>query len=83
MMMAFRRIETVYVQSSLGFIDAGLTQGFERSAISSISTGGTREWWDASKGAFSTSFAIWVDEQLATHPVQPIHAGLGFKPGAS
>ena len=79
MVMAFRRIETVFVQRSLGFIDARLTEGFERSAISSIATGGAREWWDSSKGAFSVDFASWMDEQLATNPVSPIHVGLGLQ----
>ncbi len=77
--MAVRRIETVFVQRSLGFIDARLTEGFERSAISVFASGGTREWWEASKRAFSDDFASWIDQQLATNPIKPIHAGLGLK----
>jgi hypothetical protein len=79
MMMAFRRIETVFVQRNLGFIHARLTEGFERSAISSIAVGGARQRWETSKGAFSDDFALWVDEQLATNPIKPIHAGLGLE----
>jgi len=79
MAMAFRRIETVFVQRSLGFIDARLTEGFERSAISAFSSGGVREWWEASKRAFSDDFSSWIDQQLATNPIKPIHAGLGLK----
>ena len=79
MAMAFRRIETVFVQRSLGFIDARLTEGFERSAISAFASGGAREWWKASKRAFSDDFASWIDQQLATNPIKPIHAGLGLK----
>lgn len=77
MMMAFRRIETVYVQRSLGFIGANLTQGFERSAVSSLTTGGSRQWWETSKRAFSDDFVRWMDEQLATNSNEPIHVGLG------
>jgi hypothetical protein len=79
MTMAFRRIETVFVQRSLGFIDARLTEGFERSAISGFASGGARQWWEATKTAFSDDFASWFDEQLATNPLKPIHAGLGLK----
>jgi hypothetical protein len=63
MTMAVRRIETVFVQRSLGFIDARLTEGFERSAVSGFATGGAREWWEASKRAFSDDFASWIDQQ--------------------
>jgi hypothetical protein len=78
-MMAFRRVETVFVQRSLGFISARLTEGFERSVLSGLSDGGARQWWETSKAAFSDDFASWVDEQLATSPIKPIHVGLGLK----
>ena len=77
--MAVRRIETVFVQRSLGFIEARLTEGFERSAVSGFATGGAREWWEATKQAFSDDFASWFDQQLATNPIRPIHAGLGLR----
>ena len=79
MTMAVRRIETVFVQRSLGFIDARLTEGFERSAVSGIATGGAREWWETSKRAFSDDFASWFDQQLATNHIKPIHAGFGLR----
>jgi hypothetical protein len=78
MAMAVRRIETVFVQRSLGFIDARLTEGFERSAVSAFASGGAREWWEASKLAFSDDFASWLDQQLATNNIKPMHAGLGL-----
>jgi hypothetical protein len=81
MMMAFRRVETVVVQRHLGSIDPELTEGFERSALSTLRSKGAREWWEATKGAFSTLFSTWVDDRLATNPPKPIHAGLGL--GAS
>jgi hypothetical protein len=78
MMMAFRRVETVVVQRHLGSIDPELTEGFERSALSTLRSRGAREWWEASKGAFSTLFSTWVDDRLASNPPPPIHAGLGL-----
>ena len=78
MRMAFRRVETVYVQRSFGFIAPRLTEGFERSALSAVIAGGAREWWEASKDAFSADFASWVDHELATNQIRPIHAGLGL-----
>jgi len=78
MMMAFRRVETVVVQRYLGFIDRELTEGFERSALSVLQSKGVRQWWDGSKGAFSNVFSAWVDENLASNPPRPIHAGLGL-----
>ena len=78
MMMAFRRVETVVVQRHLGFIDRELTEGFERSALSALHAKGVRQWWDASKGAFSNLFSAWVDEKLASNLPRPIHAGLGL-----
>jgi hypothetical protein len=77
MMMAFRRVETVVVQRYLGFIDPELTKGFERSALSVLNAAGMRQWWEASKGAFSNLFSAWVDENLASNLPPPIHAGLG------
>ena len=78
MMMAFRRVETVVVQRHLGFIDRELTEGFERSALSALHAKGVRQWWDASKGAFSNLFSAWVDEKLASNLPPPIHVGLGL-----
>jgi hypothetical protein len=77
-MMAFRRVETVVVQRHLGFIDPELTEGFERSALSALHAKGVRQWWEASKGAFSNVFAAWVDEKIASDLPRPIHAGLGL-----
>jgi hypothetical protein len=79
MMMAYRRVETVVVQRHLGFIDSELTEGFERSALSALGSKGARQWWEASKGAFSDLFSTWVDEKLASNLPRPIHAGLGLE----
>jgi hypothetical protein len=77
-MMCFRRIETVFVQESMGFVDSRLTQGFRRSALSALLNQGMREWWEQSKGAFSDEFAAWVDEELAKGGISGIHAGMGI-----
>jgi hypothetical protein len=78
MMMTYRRLETVVVQRHLGLIDSELTEGFERSALSALRSKGVRQWWDASKDAFSNLFSAWVDEKLASNLPRPIHAGLGL-----
>ena len=79
MMMAFRRVETVVVQRHLGFIDAHLTEGFERSALSVLASRGARQWWDGSKGAFSNIFSAWVDGKLSSNAPPPMHVGLGLE----
>ena len=79
MMMAYRRVETVVVQRHLGFIDRDLTEGFERSALSVLHSKGVRQWWDASKDAFSNLFSAWVDEKIASSLPRPIHAGIGLE----
>jgi hypothetical protein len=78
MMMAFRRVETVVVQRHLGFINPELTAGFERSALSVLGSRGVHQWWDTSKGAFSSLFSAWADESLALNLPGPIHAGFGL-----
>ena len=78
MMMAFRRLEMVVVQRHLGFIDPDLTEGFERSALSVLSSEGARKWWESSKSAFSDLFSSWVDEKVASNLPRPIHTGLGL-----
>ena len=78
MMMAYRRVETVVVQRHLGFIDCELTEGFERSALSVLHSKGVRQWWDASKDAFSILFSAWVDEKIASNLPRSIHAGFGL-----
>ena len=79
MMMSFRRVETVVVQRHLGAIDADLTHGFERSALSALRAPGTRQWWETAKGGFSDLFSTWIDQQLAADLPQAMHAGLGLE----
>jgi hypothetical protein len=78
MMMIYRRLEAVVVQHHLGLIESGLTEGFERSALSALASTGARQWWEGSKSAFSAIFSTWVDAKIAANPPQAIHAGLGL-----
>ncbi len=79
LVMAFRRLEAVYVQRILGSIDPRMTQGFERSVISILTNGGAAEWWHSTKTAFSTQFAAHIDAQLASGVHAPLHPGFGRK----
>ena len=72
-MMVFRRLESVYVQRTLGSVAEELTGGFERSGISSIASGGGAEWWGTAKPAFNESFVAYVDEKLASGSFPVVH----------
>ena len=80
-LMIFRRLESVYVQRRLGSIEQELTEGFERSALSTIGSGGGAEWWQSAKLAFSTSFVAHVDEKLASGSLPVVHSELQPSPG--
>jgi hypothetical protein len=77
LVMTFRRLEAVYVQRLFGSIDPMRTQGFERSVISILLTGGAAEWWKSTKTAFSAEFAAYVDAQLTSNIHASIHPGFG------
>jgi hypothetical protein len=73
----FRRLETVYIQRELGVIEPQLTEGFERSGLSILTSGGGLEWWQSAKGAFSAAFASHVDLQIRSGKLRSIHPGVG------
>ena len=73
----FRRLEAVYIQRELGVIEPQLTEGFERSGLSILTSGGGLEWWQSAKGAFSTAFAIYVDSQIRSGKLHSIVPGVG------
>ena len=77
LLMTFRRLESVYVQGQLGSIEADLTAGFERSAMSVLLSPGGAEWWKTARAAFSARFAAHVEEQLASGNLVSIHPSLG------
>src|SRR5262249_52274392 len=78
MMMAYRRVEMVFVQRHFGFIDQELIAGFEGSGLSVLNSHGARTWWETSKPAFSDLFSAWVDDKLASNPTSGIHSGFGL-----
>ena len=77
LVMAFRRLEAIYVQRLFGSIDPARTLGFERSVMSILLTGGASEWWESTKNAFSAEFAAYVDAQLTSNIHASIHPGFG------
>ena len=75
-LMSHRRIESIFVQKSLGALDQGLAEGFERSILLAYGHRGYREWWNSSKSAFSTEFAAWVDMHIVKNNEE--NAGIGM-----
>ena len=52
-------------------------EGFVRSIITLLSSGGPLEWWESSKSAFSSDFVKYADEKIATKDyVEPLHPGM-------
>jgi len=77
MLVAIRRFEAIYVQGVYGSIDPIRIEGFERSIITLLSSGGPLEWWESSKSAFSSDFVKYADEKIATKDyVEPLHPGM-------
>ena len=77
LLMTFRRLESIFIQRRLGFIAPELTEGFERSVISVIASGGGAEWWDSAKPALSADFVAYVDQALESAKFPRIHPGMG------
>ena len=77
LLMTFRRLESIFIQRRLGFIAPALTEGFERSAISVIASGGGAEWWTSAKPALSADFVAYVDQMLESTEFPRIHPGIG------
>ena len=69
-LMAHRRIESIFVQKSLGALGPGLAEGFERSILLAYGNRGTREWWETSKSGFSEAFAAWIDSRVEDEPAE-------------
>jgi hypothetical protein len=78
LLMTVRRLESLFIQSKMGFVGSELTEGFERSVISVIAgDGGGAQWWRVSKDAFSSEFAAYVDAKLQSEQFPQIHPGVG------
>ncbi len=71
--MAVRRFEGVYFQRRLGFVDAAVTEGFERSHISILASKSGRAWWSTAKEAFASGFISYVDERLSKADAKALH----------
>lgn len=78
LVMSFRRMESVYVQTQIGSIDADLTRGFEISLLSILQSRGGAEWWESAKVTFNKSFSAYVDSWLAEHPSRDVHPSMGI-----
>ena len=77
MVVTLRRFEAIYVQGVYGSIDPVRIEGFERSILTLISSGGPAEWWRSAKNAFSSDFVEYADSRLTTDSFnKPIHSGM-------
>lgn len=77
MVVTLRRFEAIYVQGVYGSIDPVRIEGFERSILTLISSGGPAEWWRSAKNAFSSDFVEYADSRLTTDLFnKPIHPGM-------
>lgn len=79
MVMTFRRMESVYVQSTLGSIEREHVEGFERSILSSLHSAGGSLWWKDAKVNFNASFSAHVDSWLENNTAPEAHSSLGFR----
>lgn len=78
-LMVLRRLESLYMQRVLGALDSVMSTGFERSVISTLTSGGGAEWWQIAKNAFTPEFAAHIDAELASGVHAPLHPGFGRK----
>jgi hypothetical protein len=71
--MTFRRFEGVYFQRDLGFVDAAVIEGFERSHIAVFASKSAQEWWANSKEIFNSGFVSYVEELLKKGTPKTLH----------
>ena len=71
--VSFRRLESIYVQHTLGSIDEELKVGFEISIMALLNTAFGSEWWNTAKIAFYEPFTNHVDRRLASGEIPRIH----------
>ena len=71
--MTFRRFEGVYFQRDLGFVDAAVIEGFERSHISILASKSGQAWWANAKDIFSSGFVSYVEELLKKDSLKTLH----------
>jgi hypothetical protein len=71
--MTFRRFEGVYFQRDLGFVDAAVIEGFERSHIAILASKSGQVWWTNSKEIFNSGFVSYVEEVLKRGSAKNLH----------
>jgi len=73
LVMTLRRFEGVYFQRDLGFVDAAVIEGFERSHISILTSKSGRAWWAKSKEIFNSRFVAHVEKLLKEGASKNLH----------
>ena len=81
-LMTHRRIESIYVQESLGALDPILSSGFKRSILSAYGNQGYREWWERSAYSFSDEFADWINTEIEKGVRSPTNLSMGASKNA-
>ena len=71
--MSIRRFEGVYFQRNLGFVDAAVIEGFERSHIAILASKSGQAWWTTSKEIFNSGFVSYVEELLKRGSAKNLH----------
>lgn len=71
--MTFRRFEGVYFQRDLGFVDAAMIEGFERSHISVLASKSGQAWWANAREIFNSGFVSYVEELLKKDSLKTLH----------
>jgi len=71
--MTFRRFEGVYFQHDLGFVDATMIEGFERSHTAILASKSGHAWWTNSKEIFNSAFVSYVEELLRKGTPKTLH----------
>ena len=71
--MTIRRFEGVYFQRELGFVDAAVIEGFERSHMSILASKSGQAWWANTKEIFSSGFVSYVEELLRKGNFKNLH----------
>jgi hypothetical protein len=61
-----RRLESVYVQFTLGTMEHAHKKGFEKSMIPLLQLPFGKQWWEEAKAAYFEPFVRHIDEQIAS-----------------
>ena len=67
----FRRLESVYVQYTLGTMEQENKRGFEESMIPLLQSSYGKEWWNEAKKSFYEPHVRYIDEEIASGRFSP------------